>query len=103
MLPANAAANSTQGMPLPTAFEQEESRFSNKGKHPTRAGGRALSNTTRKERADKEEKRLEKLHAADIEAESRTAIPTGGKRKRENESPTEELPRIKRTKPDLAG
>lgn len=65
---ANVDANSTQGLSLPTLFEQENSRSSNKGKFLKRAGTRALSDGTRKERAIKEEERLERLHAAHIEA-----------------------------------
>lgn len=51
---ANITANSTQGMSVPTLFEQEDSRTWNKGKYLARAGRHALSDDTRKERARKE-------------------------------------------------
>lgn len=69
---ANIDANSTQGMSLPTFFEQEDSRISNKGKYLNRAGGRALSDDVRMERARKAEEKLQKLHAAHIAVEQLT-------------------------------
>lgn len=99
----NIAANSTQGMPVPTLFEQEDSRSKNRGQHLNRAGDRALSDDTRKERANKEQLKLEKLRVADIEAKKAT-VRLGGKRKREDIPLTtkKEPPRSKRTRQDFA-
>lgn len=104
MSDANIAANSTQGMVLPTLFEQGELRTLNKGQHLNRAGGRALSDDTRRERAKNEQQRLAKLHAADIEAAKQAAVPNDRKRKREdNLSVTEpKLPQSKRVRHDFA-
>lgn len=101
---ANIAANSTQGMPFPTLFEQEDARKVNKGQYPNRAGRRALSENARVERAEKEQQRVEKFYTADIEAENKAAMRSGGKRKREVGLSTteEELQRIKRVRQDLA-
>lgn len=86
---ANVDANSTQGLSLPTLFEQEDSRSSNKGKFLKRAGTRALSDGTRKERAIKEEERLERLHAAHIEARQELTVQVGAKRRREDDRTSE--------------
>ena len=57
----NITANSTQGMSAPTWFEQEDSRTLNKGKYLARAGRRAHSNGTRRQRARKENARVHRL------------------------------------------
>lgn len=83
---ANINANSTQGISLPSLFEQEDSRSSNKGQHLNRAGGRALSNETRSKKEKKDE-RLQKLRNDDIEAEKQVEKEVSRKRKRDNISP----------------
>lgn len=80
---ANITANSTQGMPVPTLFELEDFRTSNRGKHLARAGPRALSDENRKERAQRENERLQRLHVDHIEAKQKSGIQNGLKWKRE--------------------
>lgn len=75
---ANRLANSTQGMPRPTRAEIRESKLKNLGKFPSRAGGRALSEKTRKERNETFEKQLEKLKEIDQTPE----VTAGSSRKR---------------------
>lgn len=89
---ANLKANSTQGMSLPTLFEQGASRASNKGQYPSRVGDQALPDDVKRERAQKVKEKLEKLHAAQFETEQRLIVPVGRKRGREDDgiSETEE-------------
>lgn len=98
---ANIGANSTQGMSLPTLFEQEDSRISNRGKHLSRAGSGALPDEVREERAGKDEKRMRKLHTAHNEAKKPlTAHVWPNCRRDEDEmfEAEEELPRRKRSR-----
>lgn len=98
---ANIDANSTEGMSLPTLFEQEDSRASNKGKFLNRAGGRALPNDVREEMAQKENSRLQKLRTAHIEAGHQIAGDESAKRRREHDGesePDEETRPIKRSR-----
>lgn len=81
---ANIEANSTHWMSIPSLFEQEDSRSSNRGQHLKRAGGRALSNDIRNERERLNMERLERLRTADIEAKMQVGIQSGVKRKRGN-------------------
>lgn len=98
---ANIDANSTQGMRSPTLFEQEDSRNSNKGKYLSRAGRRALPDEVRKERARKEEERMQKLHAAHNEVKEQLTARVCAKRKRDDDGmsePEEDLPQRKRSR-----
>lgn len=70
----NVRANSTQGIPPPSLPEQMDARQKNKGQHPARAGQRALSETARKERNDKEGAKLAKLRAAQNEAKVQAQV-----------------------------
>ncbi|MCJ1261094.1 hypothetical protein MMC22_000958 [Lobaria immixta] len=101
---ANIDANSTHRMSIPSLFEQEDSRSSNRGQHLERAGGRALSNDIRNERERKNIERLERLRTADIEAKKQVGMQSGGKRKRDNVlSDVEEgSQRSKRIRNDIA-
>lgn len=98
---ANILANSTQGMPAPTLFEQEDSRTSNRGKHLARAGRHALPDETRKERAQRENERLQRLRDNHLE----TIKKAGGlKRKREGGrlEDEKEMETAKRMREDIA-
>lgn len=98
---ANILANSTQGMPAPTFFEQKDSRTSNRGKHLARAGRRALPDETRREKAQRENERLQRLHEDHLE----TIKKTGGlKRKREEGGLEDEkdMETAKRMREDIA-
>lgn len=84
MSQTNIDANSTQGMRLQSRFQQQDSRSSNKGKTPSRAGSRALPDAIRKERAAKEEEKMEKLRADDTNVE--LTVRSGVKRKHNEDS-----------------
>ena len=87
---SNLTANSTLGMPAPTLFEQEDSRTSNRGKYLARAGRHALPDDTRKERARKEDQRLQRLYADHIEGSALSESRNGSNRKRKGVLPGDE-------------
>lgn len=101
---ANILTNSTQGMPVPTLFEQEDSRTSNKGKHLNRAGRRALSGDTRRGRAQKENERLQRLLVDHIEVNKEARTQNDLKRKREEAwlDDAKDLQEAKRTREHFA-
>lgn len=100
---ANITANSTQGMSVPTLFGQEDSRTSNKGKNLARAGRRAFSDGTRRQRAQKEITRLQRLHADHVEVKRKAGTQNDPKRKREeNWLEDEEALQAKRMREDVA-
>ncbi|MCJ1422813.1 hypothetical protein MMC29_000693 [Sticta canariensis] len=101
---AHITANSTQGMSVPTLFEQEDSQTSNKGKYLARAGRHALSDDTRKERARKENQRLQRLHADHMEGETLPETHNSLKRKRKRVffGDEEYLKKVKRMRENVA-
>lgn len=111
----NVRANSTRVIPPHSLPDQMDARQKNKGQHPARAGQRALSETARKERNDKEGAKLAKLRAAQDEAKVQAQEGTpiheqgqalnGNKRRRTGDasSDDEEMQHaIKRNKIDSA-
>ncbi|MCJ1263534.1 hypothetical protein MMC22_003404 [Lobaria immixta] len=80
----NIVANSTRGVLPPSLVEQADARDKNKGQYAARAGGRALSETARRERDDKESAKLAKLRAVEDQAKGQDQAQLGTKRKRTN-------------------
>lgn len=70
----NVWANSTRGIPPPSLPEQMDARQRNKSQHLARAGQRALSETARNERNDKEGAKLAKLRATQDEAKGQAQV-----------------------------
>ena len=78
----NIDANSTRGVLPPSLVAQADARSRNKGQHSARAGGRALSVQERQRREDKENERLAKLRATEVDSSEKVQVQISNKRKR---------------------